>query len=47
MKTLVAKITLILLVLTTLAVVPAQLRADGNPYPICNGVPCIPMPVSQ
>jgi hypothetical protein len=41
-KNLVAKITLILLVLTTLAALPAELRADGNPIPICNGKPCIP-----
>ena len=33
MKTLIAKITLVLLVLTTLALAPAELRADGNPVP--------------
>lgn len=42
MKNLTAKITLLLLVLTTLAVLPAELRADGNPTPICNGKICVP-----
>lgn len=42
MNTLKAKITLILLVLTTLAVVPSQLRADGNPVP-CNRKVCLPV----
>lgn len=42
MKTLAVKITLILLVLTTLAALPTELRADGNPTPICNGKACKP-----
>ena len=42
MKNLVAKITLILLVLTTLAALPTELKADGNPTPICNGKACVP-----
>ena len=42
MNTLVAKITLLLLVLTTLAAVPMELRADGNPIPICGGQVCKP-----
>jgi hypothetical protein len=42
-KNLSAKITLVLLVLTTLALVPAQLRADGNPVP-CNKKLCLPVP---
>lgn len=42
MKTLTAKITLVLLVLTTLAVIPAQLRADGNPIPYCGKKNCMP-----
>ena len=42
MKNLVAKVTLILLVLTTLAVLPTEMRADGNPAPICGGKPCTP-----
>jgi hypothetical protein len=42
MKNLVAKVTLILLVLTTLAVLPTELRADGNPTPTCGGKLCIP-----
>ena len=41
MKNLTAKITLVLLVLTTLALVPVQLRADGNPVP-CNRKFCMP-----
>jgi hypothetical protein len=36
------KITLLLLVLTTLTALPMELRADGNPIPICNGKVCIP-----
>jgi hypothetical protein len=42
MNTLVAKITLLLLVLTTLATVPIKLRADGNPSPTCGGQVCQP-----
>ena len=42
MNNLKAKITLLLLVLTTLAVVPSQLRADGNPVP-CNRKFCMPL----
>jgi hypothetical protein len=41
-KNLVAKITLILLLLTTLATLPTELRADGNPIPTCGGKPCEP-----
>lgn len=41
MSTLKAKITLILLILTTLAVVPSQLQADGNPVP-CSKKICLP-----
>lgn len=40
MKTLKAKITLILLALALLTAVPVELRADGNPFPSCNGFPC-------
>jgi len=36
------KITLLLLVLTTLTALPMELRADGNPSPICNGKVCKP-----
>jgi len=38
-----AKIILLLLVLTTLTAIPMELRADGNPLPICaGGKICIP-----
>lgn len=42
MNTLKAKIMLLLLVLTTLTVLPMELRADGNPFPICGGQACVP-----
>lgn len=42
MKSLKTKITLILLLLTTITVLPLQLRADGNPGGTCNTTVCKP-----
>lgn len=42
MNTLKTKIMLLLLVLGALTVMPLQLRADGNPGPVCGNQVCIP-----
>ena len=42
MRSLKAKLALLLFGLAMLSVLPAQLRADGNPYPTCNGQVCMP-----
>jgi len=42
MKSLKTKLAVLLFALATLAVLPAQLRADGNPYPNCTGGVCVP-----
>jgi hypothetical protein len=41
-KSLKAKLAVLLFALATLSVLPAQLRADGNPIPSCNGLVCMP-----
>ncbi|MFY9674974.1 MAG: hypothetical protein WAK13_11005 [Terriglobales bacterium] len=42
MKSLKAKLALLLFAMAALSVLPAQLRADGNPFPACNGQICVP-----
>lgn len=44
MNSLKTKLALLLLVLATITAVPVDLRADGNPLPICNGKLCMPPP---
>jgi len=39
-KSLKAKLALLLFALAVLAAVPAQSRADGNPFPTCNPKTC-------
>jgi len=41
-NTLKAKITLVLLILATMTAIPVELRADGNPIPVCGGQACVP-----
>ena len=42
MNKLKAKIILLLVALGVLTVIPAQLHADGNPYPDCGKAYCMP-----
>ena len=42
MNTLKAKIMLLLLVIATITAFSTEVRADGNPFPICNKQVCIP-----
>jgi hypothetical protein len=39
-KSLKAKVALLLFGLAMLSAIPAQLHADGNPFPTCNGKSC-------
>jgi len=39
-----SKLALLLLVLATFTAFPIELRADGNPFPVCNGKLCVPPP---
>lgn len=42
MNTLKAKIMLLLFVLATLTALPIEMRADGNPGPVCGNQYCLP-----
>ncbi|MGA9640850.1 MAG: hypothetical protein WBQ72_05605 [Terriglobales bacterium] len=44
MKSLKAKLALLLLVLATVSAIPVQLMADGNPIPVCGDKYCPPPP---
>lgn len=41
MNTLKAKLMMLFLALAILTALPAQLRADGNPFPICGPNGCV------
>jgi len=41
-KSLKAKLALLLFALAMLSALPAQLHADGNPMPTCGGLACAP-----
>ncbi|MGO9689438.1 MAG: hypothetical protein ACLP2X_12970 [Syntrophobacteraceae bacterium] len=42
MNSLKAKLALLFLVIAIVTAIPAELRADGNPFPLCNGQVCMP-----